>query len=149
MFPQIGPTTSLNLAAHCLTITPSHSLQRALALGVRWIVQRPLYSHKLTSFDRAPSYTHRGSVSTETTHKVNLPENLFRQRILYGKWCKIPSRHQKGSGNSVQVWHLESKDFLCNARRAFGAVGAWRRDPPPRNPADPWLQRNAHRRGGR
>ena len=109
------PTVSLPTEPRC-PLPPACSRR-----GVRWIVQHPLYSHKLTTFDRAPSYTRRGSVISETTHKVNLSENLFRQMILYGKRCKIPSRHQKSLGNSVQVWHLESKDFLCRAPRGGGS----------------------------
>ena len=131
-FPQTGPTTSLNLAAHCLT--------RSSVLSPWSPLDCPA-SIVFTQVDHlrseAPSYTHRGSVSTETTHKVNLSENLFRQMILYGRWCRIPSRHQRSLGRAVRVWHFEPKDFLPGPRGAFGAVSAWRRDPRPGDPANP------------
>ena len=40
--------------------------------------------------------------------------------ILYGKWCKIPSRHPKSLGNAVQVWHLELEGSIL--LRALGKV---------------------------
>ena len=131
-FPQTGPTTSLNLAAHCLTRSSVLSPWSPLDCPAPIVFTQVDHLRS-----EAPSYTHRGSVSTEATHKVNLSENLFRQMILYGRWCRIPSRHRRSLGKAVQVWHFEPKDFLPGARGAFGAVSAWRRDPRPGDPADP------------
>ena len=104
--PQTGRATSRNLAAHGIARP-----------GIHWAVQHPSYSHKLTTFERAPSYTHRGSVSTETAHKVNSSENLFRQRIPYGKWRKIPSPHPKSVGKSVCT--------CCTSSRRIEGLFVW------------------------
>lgn len=68
--------------------------------AIRLLTLFIFHSHSL------PSYTHRVSVDTGAAHKVTLSENVFRQTILYGEGCIIPSRHQKGAGKSEHLRHL-------------------------------------------
>jgi len=88
----------------------SHNLAAATRCRPRYGPVNPSPTHatvplcrpqRIHTLGRAPSYTHRVSFDTRSAHKVNLPENVFRQTILYRKEIETPPRHPQSAG---KIW---------------------------------------------